>query len=212
MTAQPARQPNIPPWRLVALALYPVLIYLSLHFQQPALRSACLPLLALLLLGLFPSWPARALVMTIALALAAVALFLPGLALWPPGLIFVGLAVWFATTLRPGQTPVIERFAVLVHARNGTVAPSGATGWLWHWTLAWAVVLATIGAIALYLAWYDLSAAWLAWVVIAAPAIMLATLWSELLLRRRRFPDETHPGLFRFLIDVVRIQPRHVAR
>lgn len=202
----------MPRWRIVVVALYPVLIYLSLHFQQPALRSACLPLLVLLFLGLFQSWPARALVMIIALGLAAAAWLLPGLALWPPGLIFVGLALWFATTLRKGQTPVIKRFAELVHAHNGTVAPQGATGWLWRWTLAWAIVLAAIGAVALYLAWHDHSAAWLVWVVIGAPAIMLATLWSELLLRRRRFPDETHPGLFRFLIEVVRIQPRHVAR
>ncbi|HSH27923.1 MAG TPA: hypothetical protein VK972_09205 [Wenzhouxiangella sp.] len=202
----------MPRWRLIALAVYPALVYVSLHLGRPELRSLCLPLLALLFLPLVPGRIARSIVMGIALGLAALALFAPPLALWPPGLIFVAMGLWFASTLRRDTTPVIARFAELVHAANGSEAPAHAAGWLRGWTLTWAVLLAAIGAVALWLAAGDRVQAWLIWVVLAAPLIMLATLWFELLLRRRQFPDDEHPGLIRFLLDVIRIQPHHFAR
>lgn len=213
MTTRPTRQaPLMPRWRLVALALYPVLVYVSLYLGRPELRALCLPLLALLFLPLLPGPIGRTVVMGTALALAAIALLLPSLALWPPGVIFVGLGAWFATTLMTGRTPVIARFAELVHAANGSEAPTHAAGWLRAWTLAWALVLTAIGAVALWLAALDRVQAWLLWVVAAAPLTMLGTLWLELLLRRRVFPEDDHPGLIRFLLDVVRIQPHHFAR
>jgi uncharacterized membrane protein len=213
MTEQPLRDaPIMPRWRLIALALYPVLVYVSLHLGKPELRSLCLPLLALLFFGLARDPLARTLLMGTALALAGIALFLPQLALWPPGLIFLGVGLWFASTLRGGRTPVIERFAELVHAGNGTEPPTDAGLWLRGWTLAWALVLAGIGVTALGLAALDHVRAWLLFVVAGAPLLMLATLWLELALRRRRFPDDDHPGMVRFLIDVIRIQPHHFAR
>lgn len=202
----------MPRWRLIALALYPALVYVSLHLGRPELRSLCLPLLALLFLPLLPGRLARGVLMGTALALAAVALLAPAMALWPPGVIFVAMGLWFASTLRRGTTPVIVRFAELVHAGNGTTAPAHAAGWLRAWTLVWAAVLTAIGAVALWLAAADRVQVWLIWVVLAAPLLMLTTLWLELLLRRRVFPDDDHPGLIRFLLDVVRIQPHHFAR
>lgn len=202
----------MPRWRLIALALYPALVYVSLLLGRPELRSLCLPLLALLFLPLLPGWFGRILLMGAALALAGIALFSPALALWPPGVVFVALGLWFASTLRTTSTPVIARFAELVHAGNGTEAPAHAAGWLRAWTLAWALVLALIGVVALWLATLDQVRIWLIWVVAAAPLIMLATLWTELMLRRRQFPDDDHPGMIRFLLDVARIQPHHFAR
>lgn len=202
----------MPRWRLIALALYPALVYVSLLLGRPELRSLCLPLLALLFLPLLPGRLGRGILMGAALALAAIALFAPALALWPPGVVFVALGLWFGSTLKTGSRPVIARFAELVHAGNGTEAPAHAAGWLRAWTLTWALVLALIGVVALWLATLEQVRIWLIWVVGAAPLIMLGTLWAELLLRRRRFPEEDHPGLIRFLLDVVRIQPHHFAR
>jgi len=202
----------MPRWRLIALALYPALVYVSLELGRPELRSLCLPLLALLLMPIVPGRIGRGAIMGSALVLAAIALFAPPLALWPPGLIFVAVGLGFATTLRPGSTPIIARFAELVHAANGSEAPAHAAGWLRAWTLAWVVVLVAIGTVALWLAAGERVHAWLVWVTAAAPLIMLATLWSELLLRRRVFPEDDHPGLIRFVRDVIRIQPRHFAR
>ena len=210
MSARPA--PIMPRWRLVVLILYPGLVYLSLQMDRPELRSLCLPVLALLVLPLVPGWLGRVVVMASALALAGIAVFLPALALWPPGIVFVALGLWFAGTLRAGQRPIIARFAELVHEGNGTEAPAHAENWLRGWTLAWAFVLGLIGAVALALAALDRAQAWLIWIAAAAPLTMLATLWLELLLRRRAFPDDEHPGLFRFLVDVIRIQPHHFAR
>jgi len=202
----------MPRWRLIALALYPALVYVSLLLGRPELRSLCLPLLALLFLPLLPGRLGRGILMGAALALAAIALFAPALALWPPGVVFVALGLWFGSTLKTGSRPVIARFAELVHAGNDTEAPAHAAGWLRAWTLTWALVLALIGVVALWLATLEQVRIWLIWVVGAAPLIMLGTLWAELLLRRRRFPEEDHPGLIRFLLDVVRIQPHHFAR
>lgn len=202
----------MPRWRLIVLTLYPLLVFVSLHLGRPELRSLCLPLLAVLFLPLVPGRAGRVIVMGAAVALAGIAVFMPSLALWPPGVIFVGLGLWFAGTARVGHTPVIARFAELVHAANGTQAPDHAAGWLRAWTLAWSAVLVGIGAVALWLAAMDYARAWLIWIALAAPLTMLATLWLELLLRRRVFPDDDHPGLIRFLLDVVRIQPHHFAR
>jgi len=202
----------MPRWRLIALALYPALVYVSLYLGRPELRSLCLPLLAVLFVPLFKGWIGRTVLVGGAIALAATAVLAPSLALWPPGLIFIGLGLWFAGTLRPGTTPIIARFAQLVHAGNGTEAPVDADAWLRGWTLAWACVLACIGAVALWLAAVDRVQSWLLWVVAIAPLTMLCTLWLELMLRRRVFPEDDHPGLIRFLLDVVRIQPHHFAR
>lgn len=202
----------MPRWRLIVLTLYPLLVYVSLHYGRPELRSLCLPLLALLFLPLVPGRTGRIVVLGGALGLAGIALWMPTLALWPPGIIFVSLGLWFARTTRDGHTPVIARFAELVHAANGTDAPADAAGWLRAWTLAWSGVLITIGAIALWLAAFDHAHAWLIWVAAGAPLTMLSTLWLELLLRRRVFPDDDHPGMIRFLLDVIRIQPHHFAR
>lgn len=213
MTLRPTGQASrLPRWRLVALALYPLVVYLSLQLGRPELRSLCLPLLALLVMPMLPGRTGRVAVMAAAVALAAIALFAPALALWPPGVIFVGVGLWFAGTLRAGRTPVIARFAELVHAGSGSQPPDRAAGWLRGWTLAWAAVLTAIGAVALWLAAGDHVRAWLIWVVATAPLIMLATLWLELALRRRAFPEQDHPGLVRFVLDVVRIQPHHFAR
>jgi len=213
MTAAPARQrPLMPRWRLLSLALYPALIYVSLYLGRPELRALCLPLLALLFAPVISGTLARAGVVCAAIALAGAALWVPALALWPPGIIFTAVGLWFASSLRSGSTPVVARFAELVHAGAGTEAPAHAENWLRGWTLVWAIVLAGIGGVALWLAALDQARAWLFWVVAGAPATMLATLWLELLLRRRAFPDDEHPGLIRFLLDVVRIQPHHFAR
>src|SRR5699024_3646472 len=104
-----AEHPAMPRWRLAALALYPLLVYLSLYLGRPGLRSLCLPLLALLFLPLLPGRAGRLLLMSAAVALAALAVLVPSLALWPPSLIFTMVGLWFATTLRHGCTPVIER-------------------------------------------------------------------------------------------------------
>ncbi|NBB93684.1 MAG: hypothetical protein GVY32_11005 [Gammaproteobacteria bacterium] len=203
---------GMPRWRLVALALYPGLVFASLQLGRPELRSLCLPLLAMLFAPLLPGRTGRIFLVGAAVALAGIALFAPALALWPPGMIFVALGLWFTGTLRTGRTPVIQRFAELVHAGNGTRPPAHAGRWLRAWTLAWAAVLVGIGAVALWLAALDRVQPWLVWVVAGAPLTMLATLWLELLLRRRAFPNDDHPGLIRFLLDVVRIQPHHFAR
>lgn len=206
------RTAGFPRWRLAVLLLYPALVYLALYLGRPELRALGLPLLAVLFLPLIPKPGGRVALLAITLALSALAILAPSLALWLPGLISILFGLFFASTLRANSTPLIARFAELAHQHNATPLPDGADAWLRGWTWTWAIVLVSIGLVALWLASGERVHAWLIWMAAATPLIMLATLCAELLLRRRVFPDDDHPGLLRFLIDIIRIQPHHFAR
>ncbi len=212
--APPSAQRNarMPYWRLVAVLLYPVLVYLALHLGRPELRALGLPVLAVLFLPLIPSLGGRLALLAAAAGLSALTLLVPGLALWLPSLVFVLFGLFFASTLRAGHTPMITRFAELAEQRPAADLPAGVDTWLRRWTWAWSALLCGIGLVALWLALGEHVRAWLVWMVAAVPLLMFSTLCAELLLRRQVFPDDEHPGLIRFLIDIIRIQPHHFAR
>jgi uncharacterized membrane protein len=198
--------------RLLALLAYPTLILIALWTREPGLRSLSLPLLAMALVGPWPSQRAGQALLLGSLIVALIVLYRPTLALWPPGLILLAVAVAFGSSLRPGQQPLIERFAAVVHATHGREVPSGSLPWLRGWTWLWTVLLAGVGLVAVYLAATDQASLWAAWIMLVAPSLIFGTLALEYLLRRRRFPDHEHWTLGRFLMMLARIRPGQLAR
>lgn len=197
---------------LFALSCYPLLIIVSLWLDQPELRAATMPLLAVALVGGWPTTTgSRALVLG-SVFLAALVITVPALALWPPGLACLGVAAFFALSLRPGRQPLIERIAQAVHRDQGLPMPGNSEVWMHRWTAFWAVLLGLIGTVSLALAIVDRPVVWLVWVVVIGPLLGLSVLIVEYLLRRRRFPDAEHWTLGRFLVMLARVRPEHLAR
>lgn len=197
---------------LLALLCYPVLIIVSLWLDRPELRAASMPLLAVALIGGWPATPgSRALVFG-SVALAAVVIINPALALWPPGLACLAVAAFFALSLRPGRQPLIERFARAVHRNQGLPMPGNSEVWMHHWTVLWAGLLSLIGLVSIALAIADKPVVWVVWVVVVGPLLGLSGLIVEYLLRRRRFPEDEHWTLGRFLMLLTRVRPEQLVR
>lgn len=197
--------------RLIALLAYPALIGVTLWLGQPAWRALGLPLLALALVGPWPSHPAGRAVLLLSLPLAAAVIISPALALWPPGLICLATAAWFGQSLLSGRQPLIQQFANLIQARQGGELPDDAEAWLRGWTWLWMALLGLLGGVALLLAATAQASLWLLWVSLVIPGLVLLTLVSEYLLRRWRFPAHEHPSLVRFLMQLAHLRPGHLA-
>ncbi len=198
--------------RLAALLAYPTLICLALMLERPELRSLGLPVLAIALVGPWPRQRPGQVILVSSLALMLLVVNFPTIALWPPGLICLAVAAYFGSTLRPGQRPLIERIATLVHEQQQREVDPDSLPWMRRWTLGWTLLLTLIGSVATLLAALDQAGWWLLWITIAAPLIFVATLISEYYLRRRRFPDHEHWPLGRFLALLASIRPEQVTR
>jgi len=200
----------MPAWRIIALAGYPVIIVLALVFSQPQIRALAMPLLAIAMVG---SWPqsgvGRGLLAT-SVALAGAVMIWPPLALWPPGLICLGFAAWFAISLQSGRPPRIQQFAAFAMAQHQRSLPPDSGPWLRGWTWVWTLALTGFGMIALTLAWRDAASLWLVWVAAGMPLLMLCLLLGEHYLRRWRFPEQPRWSAWYFLRTIASIQPGHL--
>ncbi len=212
MTAASAQPPNPVALRLAALLAYPALVILALWLQEPGLRALGLPLLAVALVGLWPRHTPGRVILISSLVLALLVVSLPSLALWPPGLACLGVAVWFASTLKPGTDPAIKRFATAVHEILGRTLPAETEAWTRAWTAIWTLLLVMIGTVAIGLAVADMTGWWLAWIMAIAPLIALSTLMIEHFLRIRRFPDHEPLSLKQFLLLLGHIRPEQLGR
>jgi len=200
----------MPAWRIAALAGYPVVIVLALLFSQPQIRALAMPLLAIALVGPWPHSTAGRALLAAAVALTGVVIAWPSLALWPPALICLGFAAWFAISLQPGRPPRIQQFAAFALAQHQQSLPPDSGPWLRGWTWAWTLALTLFAIVALTLAWQDAISLWLAWVVAGMPLLMLILLLAEHYLRRWRFPDQPRWSALYFLRTVARIHPGHL--
>jgi uncharacterized membrane protein len=212
MTVASAQPPNPVAFRLAALLAYPALIIVALWLQEPGLRALGLPLLAVALVGLWPEHTPGRVILIASLVLAGLVVGVPSLALWPPGLACLGVAIWFASTLKPGSNPAIKRFAIAVHEIRGQTLPLETDAWTRTWTAIWTVLLVMIGTVAIGLAVADLTGWWLAWIMGISPLMAITTLIVEHCLRVRRFPDHEPLSLKQFLLLLSHIRPEHLAR
>ena len=124
-----------------------------------------------------------------ALLLGAVAIGLPAeaggrVALFPPVLVNVGLLWSFARTLRPGQMPMVERFARRI---DGNLSPARARHCravtrVWCGFFVGNALVTTAFALAAPVAWWAFYTGVLSYVAIA---LLFA---AEYVVRRIRFP------------------------
>lgn len=202
-------------YRALLLAAYPPLMAGAIVGEVIWLETLLLPLAGAIVMA-----PALArgqrMMWVLLLALAAVALTAHAqswLGLWPPIVLTAGVACWFGASLRPGSTPLIERFACIVLDTCGMQAEFDvrAARWMRTWTAIWALVL-TAGATVV--AWAALGGhvtLW-AWLSLALPFGLFLLLCGEYSLRRVFLPDHARMTLSAFLIALLATDWTDLAR
>ena len=175
---------------LAAFAAYPVLAHVALTRNDPRWAGAGLAILVWgLLLNTLPAiWAAAAAASTVA-GIAWLAPGFPDLVLRAsPVVINVALCAFFGLTLRPGQDPLITRFARLEHDS----LPVEVETYTRRLTVLWTLFFATMAAFTVALeilasrTVYSLFSNVLNWL------LLLAFLVGEYLYRRVRFPRYEH--------------------
>lgn len=185
---------------LVCILAYPVLVHLSILFDQPILAG--LALLALFASFIFKPLAARRPWAWASLALAATASALlvrqdaTLYVLYLPPIVFpLALLAWWAPTLRPGQTPFVTRIATAVRGPLPAdyAAYTRAVTWLWVWTFA---------ALALAAAGFALWAGPEAWSLLTNfinPLLIGLVFAGEYIYRRLSFRHLEHPNFIEFI-------------
>ena len=188
---RPAKTPVAAILSVLGIVAYPVLVYVGLTRWDVRAVGLGLTLVALVAVvrrvgvhrgqSLWVALPP--LVPAAALGLGASATGDPRLLLGLPVLINLGLLAGFAATLRPGRTPMIERFARLVDPE----LPPGGEAYCRRVTIAWVSFFATnallTGALALWapLSWWTLYTGLLAYL---AMGLMFTV---EFIVRKAKF-------------------------
>jgi uncharacterized membrane protein len=193
---------------LLAVA-YPVLVHLAVIWPRPWLEW--LALMALSALPLYPSLRAGRAWAWLALAgcLVASALIVRWqgthwVLLLPPIAIPLSLLIVFGASLRPGQQPMVTRFALLA---RGSLPPELIT-YTRSVTVLWVVVFAilTLSAVLLSLfastQWWSLATNFLHYILIGA------VFAGEYAWRRWRYRHLDHPGFLAYLRQLKPVRMR----
>jgi hypothetical protein len=185
----------------------------------------------LLLLAWLPHvWRRRsALALCAWLALAAL-LLVPAamghaeLALMALPVVFLSAIAWmFARTLKPGAEPLIARFIRLIEGEARLALP-GVRGYARGVTVFWACLLAGMACLSLVVALFAWPGGWLATLGIALPVrvpgsvlawypeagcwlLLLAAFVGEYLFRRWHLRHIPHPGVRRFVAQIIQRWP-----
>lgn len=193
------------------LLAYPVLIFLSLRWQQPWLG-----VLALLGFGLQVLWPAlRArrgwawLMMLILAAGGSWAAFSgdgSALVQMVPVLIFLMLALFFGRTLIGASVPLVTRIAAAARdispSRAGEEMAPALLRYTRRVTALWTGVFLVLAVEDLFMLWLAPPLPWPYLVNVANFFIILALLVGEYLYHSRRYPNPKHHNFLDFVRDV----------
>jgi uncharacterized membrane protein len=186
---------------MFALAVaYPVLVHLAVLWPRPWLEW--LALAALSALVLYPALRARRPWAWVVLAACLVASGLivhwqgaRWILLVPPIAIPLSLLIVFASSLRPGQQPLVTRFALMA---RGSLPPELIT-YTRQVTILWVVVLAGLTLSAILLTLFAAREVWSLATNFVHYLVIGAVFAGEYLFRRWRFRHLEHPGFFAYL-------------
>jgi uncharacterized membrane protein len=190
---------------IYCILAYPVLVHLSVVTGSPALSGLALVALyagfayPALSRGRAGAWLglAAAVIASLLLVRANAQLFVMYL---PPIVLPAAMALWWAPTLRAGQTPFVTRLA---RAMRGELSPEHAA-YTRGVTVLWVAVFAALAALGAGAAASGNAEAW-SWLTnFASPALIGSVFVVEYAYRRWHLRHETHPGFLDFLRQVAR--------
>ncbi len=213
---------------MLALA-YPVAAHIAVarHSAPLAIASVIFLVTLILLPGLARG--SRAAWLAVPAVIAGIFLLIRSgaelLPLYAPPVLFTGFMAWvFGRTLAPGKTPLIERFAQLMH-EPGKPMDTAIRNYARRLTGIWTVLLATLSAVNLVLALLAVpsgllnaagiepfmpvpQAVWSLFANVLNYVILAAFVAAEHLYRRHRFPQEPYRNILRFIGQVIALGPR----
>jgi uncharacterized membrane protein len=221
---------------MVALAIaYPAMAHWAAVSRSVAVTVASVALLATLVL--LPRLVARSVVAWVLVPIVIAGLWLLArtnaawLPLYATPVLINLFAAWvFGHTLAPGQVPLIERLARLMHEPDGISAEIAS--YARNLTLAWAVFLVGLALLSLTLALLAAPDGILLMMGVQPPVTVPLQVWSlfanflnyliagafflaEYIYRQHRFPQQPYRNLIDFLRRARRLGPRvlgqHVA-
>ena len=105
-----------------------------------------------------------------------------------PVVINLGLAAWFASTLRRGSRPMIARFAA---RERGTLEPE-LVGYTRRLTVVWVLFFVAMAGVAATLSLAGWTVAWLVFALVGNYVLIAALLVGEYHWRKRRFSHLRH--------------------
>lgn len=171
----------------------------------PWVTAAAIAILALLAATRLHGGP-RVAALLVAVVAPILAAFAPSATVYvPPVAIDAMLAIVFAQTLRPGQEPMISRFAR--RERGGVLEPDIAA-YTRRLTAMWVALFAGMGLAAALLAWLAPIGVWSLFCNVVAYLLVAALLVGEYAYRRFRFRHYEHASLGAFLRSVIAGFPR----
>ena len=195
---------------MLPLALaYPVLVHLAVLWPLPWLQWLALATLsALPLYPLLRAGRAWAWVTLIACLVASVLIVrwqgTHWVLLLPPIAIPLSLLIVFGASLRPGQQPMVTRFALLA---RGSLPPELLT-YTRHVTILWVGVFVILTLSAILLALFATPETWSLATNFLHYLLIGAVFAAEYAWRRWRFRHLEHPGFFAYLRQLRPARPR----
>jgi uncharacterized membrane protein len=182
----------------VACCAYPVMSHLGAVSGEPRWAVTGLALLAWGVLAARVRGLLAALLGLLALGLGlAVSAVSPEAVLYaPPLALYVGLGALFAATLRPGDEPMVSRFARI---ERGGELPADLARYTRTLTVLWVLFFAAMAATSFALALAGSIEAWSLFTNLLAYALLAVFFLGEYLYRRFRFRHHTHAGFVEFL-------------
>lgn len=186
---------------VIAICLvYPLLAYLGARAPQPNIAAAVVAFAPVLVMLAWLAWPSphRRALLLLAAALAGLLWLQRAFLLqhydWAYLLQDAGamglLGLMFGRTLRPGATPLVSRFAEVVHGELSPRLTRYTRGVTWAWTLFF--VAMCLLSITLFLALP--LATWALYANAASPLLVLAMFVAEYLVRLRAIPRHERTG------------------
>ena len=198
-------------WRAASAALYVVLMHTAIVADITWLRVVALAVLLTLIHSAMPfriiavaSWTAS--------MLGLAALHLWGIEMWlaylTPFIVHVAMCALFATSLRPGQVPLISRIATTMRS---DLTPEILT-YCRRLTIAWAALFALLTVMSVVLPLLDDPVLW-SFSANFGNYLAVAVLFAaEYGYRRLRFPQQQHLSFRAHLRQVLATYPQAARR
>lgn len=211
MSTHGADKPNQGPYASVPIAALAIACLGALHWAIVAdhTRIALLILACPLVLVLVRGWPARLLAAGGVLLLNGM---LPDagqtLLRLVPFTINAALALVFVQSLRPGKTPLITRYSILI---RGGLEPA-VVGYTRKVTVLWALFFTAMAGESLLLALFAPLEIWSLFTNLLNYAFTALVFIGEYAFRVRHLNGLDHPGFLQFLTSIARLNVRDLQK
>ncbi len=194
----------------VLLGTSPIVLHFAIIWSSRPLMVLFLAIIATSLLvslarGRCPPW----IIALAALGVGGLALLDPGTATriagaWPI-LIYLVIAWVFGSTLRPGRTPLIERFARIID--HGDAMPGELVAYTRALTWVWTIVPLTMALASVLLAQFASREVWSLFTNVLSYLALAVLFFAEYPYRRWRYPDTPHTNPVTVAVRLARHAP-----